>query len=74
MKRETLIKYRGKRTQAEMAKKYGVSQQSWCKWEKGESKPNVVIMKQIEIDSGVPMESIFFDVFNNDKLSKEKPA
>lgn len=52
-----------------MAKKYGVSQQAWFKWENGDSKPNVVIMKKIEDDSGVPMESIFFDVFNNEKLS-----
>lgn len=67
MKREKLIKYRGKRSQAEMAKKYGVTQQAWCKWEQGESKPGVVIMKKIEVDSGMPMETIFFDIFNNHK-------
>lgn len=67
MKRDKLIEYRGSKTQAYMAKKYGVTQQAWCKWEKGESKPGVVIMKKIEADSGMPMESIFFDVFNNQK-------
>ena len=67
MKREKLIKYRGKRSQAEMAKMYGVTQQSWCKLEQGESKPGVVIMKKIEVDSGMPMETIFFDIFNNHK-------
>ena len=67
MKREKLIKYRGKRSQAEMAKMYGVTQQAWCKWEQGESKPGVVIMKKIEVDSGMPMENIFFDIFNNHK-------
>jgi transcriptional regulator with XRE-family HTH domain len=69
MRREKLIEYRGKRTQAYMAGKYGVSQQAWCKWENGESKPGVVIMKQMEIDSGIPMETLFFDVFNKHNLS-----
>ena len=67
--RDKLIEYRGNRTQAYMAKKYGVSQQAWNRWEKGDCKPNVVIMRQIEIDSGTPMEVLFFDVFDNKMLS-----
>ena len=67
--RDKLIEYRGSRTQAYMAKKYGVTQQAWNRWEKGDCKPNVVIMRQIEIDSGTPMEVLFFDVFDNKMLS-----
>jgi DNA-binding XRE family transcriptional regulator len=61
--RELLIKYRGKRTQKEMAEKYGVSQQSWAFWELGKSTPKPHIMKKIALDSKKPMEKIFFDVF-----------
>ena len=63
MKRENLIAYRGDRSQEIMAKKYGVRQQSWCKWENGQTKPSVVIMKTLEKESGIPMESLFPDVF-----------
>lgn len=68
MKRTKLIEYRGERTQADMAKMYGVSQQAWGKWEKGNGKPNVVLMKKLELDSGIPMEEIFSDVFDNNML------
>ena len=68
MKREELIKYRGNRTQEEMGKLYGVKQQTWWAWENGVTKPNLATMKRIEIDSGTPMEVIFFDAFNNEKL------
>lgn len=71
MKRENLIEFRGARTQAEMGRLYGVSQQSWNKWENGLTSPTVVTMKQIELDSGIPMEKIFSDVFNNVKSYKE---
>lgn len=67
MKRAALIKYRGERSQADMARKYGVSQQAWSSWENGDKKPEVSIMKQIEDDSAIAMEEIFFDVFNNEK-------
>lgn len=58
MKREKLIAFRGKRSQADMATTYGVSQQAWSMWEKRTSKPNVVIMKKLELDSGIPMEEL----------------
>ena len=64
MKRDKLIAYRWSRTQAEMAKKYDVTQQSWSLWEAGTTAPPVGVMKEIEVDSGVPMEDIFFDKFN----------
>ena len=51
--RELLIKYRGKRTQKEMAEKYGVSQQSWAFWELGKSTPKPHIMKKIALDNNV---------------------
>lgn len=70
MKREKLIEFRGKRSQEYMASLYGVTQQAWSKWEQGTAKPSVVIMKRIELDSGIPMESIFFDIFNTKTLLK----
>lgn len=68
MKREELIKYRGDRTQEEMGRLYGVKQQTWWTWENGIAKPNLATMKRIEIDSGISMEVLFFDAFNNNKL------
>ncbi len=70
MKRDLLIKYRGTKNQSEMAKKYNVTQQAWSGWEQGQFTPAVPIMKMIEADSGIPMEKIFFDVFNKNKLSE----
>lgn len=68
MKRKILLDYRGHRSQAEMATKYNVSQQSWSKWETGKKSPTPDKMKQLEDDIGVPMEEIFADVFfNNSK-------
>jgi len=66
--RQLLIKFRADRTQAKVAQKYGVTQQAWSKWEKGIDTPKPHIMKQLEIDSQIPMEELFFDVFNNHKL------
>ena len=65
MKRKNLIAYRGNRSQRYMAQKYGVKQQSWSKWENGTAKPSVVIMKALELDSGISIEGLFPDVFNN---------
>lgn len=65
-KREALIAYRGERTQAEMASKYGVSQQLWSCWENGLSTPSLPIIVKLEEDSGVPMEKLFFDLFNQE--------
>ena len=72
MKREALIAYRGDRTQAEMASIYKVSQQLWSCWETGISAPSLPIIRQLERDSGVPMEKLFFDLF--DKETRLKPA
>ena len=68
MKREEIIKYRGDRTQEEMGRLYGVKQQTWWTWENGISKPNLATMKRIEVDSGISMEVLFFDAFNNKRL------
>ena len=74
MKREKLIAFRGNRSQSDMAAVYGVSQQAWSMWEMGALKPNVVTMKRLEIDSGIPMEELFFDVFNKKNLLETKEA
>ena len=63
MKREQLILFRGTRSQTEMANIYGVTQQAWSMWERGENTPIPAIMKKLEDDIGVPMEQIFPDVF-----------
>ena len=70
MKRQKLIEYRGSRTQAEMAAMYSVTQQAWSQWEQGTAAPVLPIMKRLEDDSGISMEELFFDKFNNDKLLK----
>lgn len=70
--RKKLAEYRGDRSQSEMAKKYGVTQQAWSGWEKGTLTPVVLTMKRLEVDSGVPMEQLFPDVFDN--LNVLKPA
>lgn len=64
MKREALIRYRGKRSQVEMAKKYNVTQQAWSNWEQGKDTPKIITMKKMEMDSGVAMEELFNDIFN----------
>ena len=69
--REKLIEYRGNRTQTEMAEKFGVCQQAWQKWENGTVTPRPRIMKLISIDSGLPMEVLFDDVFNNTEKLNE---
>lgn len=68
--RDKLIKYRGKRSQEEMAKMYGVSQQAWSKYENGTAVPSPSIMLRIERDSGVKMEDIFFDKFKQPNVVK----
>lgn len=67
-KRESLIVFRGNRSQTEMAKLYGVTQQSWSLWERGKNTPSHAIMKKLETDIGTPMEEIFSDVFCNNNL------
>lgn len=70
--REKLIQFRGNRSQEETAKLYGVTQQAWSQWEMGTKSPGVVIMKRLETDSGIPMEEMFADIFNNEDLLNEK--
>ena len=54
---------RGKNSQADMAEKYGVSQQTWSSWEKGRTIPDNEIMLSMENDFNIPMEVIFFGSF-----------
>lgn len=69
--RDKLIEFRGGRSQEEMAKIYGVSQQLWSKWELSKGCPSPVMMVKLEKDSGIPLEELFFDVFNNFMELKE---
>lgn len=63
LRRNLLIKYRGERSQEEMGLLYGVTQQAWSRWEQGITSPRHDIMLRIEKDSGMKMEDIFFDIF-----------
>jgi len=66
--RDILIKARGDTSQKEMALIFGVKQQTYSSWETGRSKPAPFIMKQMEIHFSIPMEELFFDVFNSKML------
>lgn len=68
MKRFKLIEYRGILSQKEMAKHYGVSQQTWACWENGKKTPRLPMLKKISDDIGEPMEAIFFDAFQHLKV------
>ncbi len=68
MKRRALIKYRGTRTQSEMGAMYGVTQQAWANWEAGKTAPGIAVMMQIQKDSGVKVEELFYDLFNKKNL------
>ena len=46
---------RGKNSQADMAEKYGVSQQTWSSWEKGRTIPDNEIMLSMENDFNIPI-------------------
>lgn len=70
MKRQKLIDFRGENSQAAMGERYGVTQQAWANWENGVGLPTVDKMKRLEDDSGIPMEVLFFDAFNNNDLLK----
>lgn len=66
--RELLVKFRGNRSQAEMGKLYGVSQQAWSQYESGENAPRPALMAKIADDAKMDMRDIFFDIFQQDKL------
>lgn len=68
--REKLIKYRGKRSQREMASIYKVTQQSWSNWENGNEFPRAETMYQISKDAGMSIEELFFNIKNKEKLLK----
>ena len=55
---------RGEKSQAEMAKIYGVTQPCWHSWEVGRTIPDNRTMLRMERDFDIPMEAIFFDAFN----------
>ena len=62
MKREKLIRYRGKRSQAEIAKKAGVSQQTWNTWESGQAAPRIATIPTVAKRLGIT-PTYFFKLF-----------
>lgn len=62
-----LVAFRGSKSQGEMAEQYGVSQQAWSKYERGLMLPSFKLMLQLEKDSGIPMEVLFFEAINYNK-------
>ena len=63
--RKYLVKARGNRTQAEIAKMVGVEQQTYSHWERGRSTPSIAKMLLLEKILNTPKEVLFFDVFNS---------
>lgn len=75
MKKNLLELLRGNKTQADMAQKYKVSQQTWSSWETGRTIPDHEIMLNFEVEYGIPMEVIFFEAFNYKmKLTQSEQA
>lgn len=66
--RRNLIKFRGNRTQEEMARIYNVTQQAWSNWENGKDTPRPTTMLLIARDAGLSIETLFFDESNNESL------
>lgn len=74
MKKNLLQLLRGEKSQSEIAKNYGVTQQTWYSWESGRTVPSNEIMLKMEIDFSIPMEVIFFSSFNYKTKLSEKTA
>ena len=74
LKKNLLHLLRGEKSQAEMATKYGVTQQTWYSWESGRTVPSNEIMLKLEIEFSIPMEVIFFASFNYKIKLAEKTA
>ena len=51
------------KSQAEMARRYGVGQQTWSFWETGRSTPRPRMMLRIAQDMGKGITEVFPDVF-----------
>ena len=63
---KNILRYlRGSKTQFDIAKEYGVSQQCWQSWESGRTTPPNITMIQMEREFKIPMEIIFFGSFNH---------
>ena len=63
--RKYLIKARGNSTQAEIARRVGVEQQTYSHWERGRSTPSIAKMLLLEKVLNTPKEVLFLDVFNS---------
>lgn len=67
MKKNLLKDLRGKKSQAEIAKEFEVSQQCWQSWEIGRTVPDNATLLKMENYFSIPMEVIFFNSFNYKK-------
>lgn len=63
---------RGENPQSKYADMFGVTQACWWSWESGRTVPSPKTMLKMEHKFGIPMEQIFFEVFNYSDLSKNK--
>jgi len=70
VKRELLIKLRGSKSQGELAKELGISQQFLSAIELGTRNPNVRLMKKFEEYFHVSMEELFPDIFIDTNTTK----
>jgi len=68
--REKIVKLRGEKSQADMAKIYETSQQNWFNWENGVSRPrDYSLMEKIANDAGGTVSEIFFAATDKENLS-----
>lgn len=54
-----LKEYRGNRSMQEMGEMYGVTAQSWSRWEYGDTYPKMTIMVQLAEDIGCTVPELF---------------
>lgn len=66
-KTNLLREYRGARTMQEMAEKYGVTQQSWMRWEYGDAFPRVTKMARLAEDMKVTFNDLYESIANTRK-------
>ncbi|MBR1417283.1 MAG: helix-turn-helix transcriptional regulator [Bacilli bacterium] len=62
------IRKKNNLTQADLAKKYGVTYQAVSKWENGKNLPDVLLIRQMSRDFNISVE----DILDGEELSKKK--
>jgi transcriptional regulator with XRE-family HTH domain len=72
--RTELINARGAKTQTDIAKLCGVTQQTYSHWETGRATPPIKKMILLERILNVPKEQLFYDVFHSKIEYNEQAA